>query len=61
MVPLNLFSLVGVGIYKLSANSKIKVLVEPAEAHIESEEWVTSFEKRAKKQRFQARYPIMLY
>lgn len=50
-VPLDLFSLVGAGIYKLSLTCHRTVLVELAEARLKSEEWAERFEKNGKKEK----------
>lgn len=48
--PLDSFSLTDVRIYKPYFTSKITVQVDLTEAHIETEEWATSFKKKDTKE-----------
>lgn len=50
-VQLDPFLLVRVGMYKLLFTSKSAVVIELEKEHLDSEEWVASFEKQAKKEK----------
>lgn len=49
VVPMDPFSLVGIGIYKWLFTSDSKVIIELVETHLEDEKWAANLQKRVTK------------